>query len=97
MDHKYQAKIEVTLKKSVLDPQGQTGLQALSALGFNNANDLRVGKYYVIAVTSSTLAIARSTIEDMCNKLLVNPVIEEFNITDITKIGDLGGTANINP
>ena len=79
----YEATINVTLKKSVLDPQGKTVLHALDSLGFHNAKDLRVGKFFVLTVDSSNQAKAEEDIRKMCEKLLVNPVIEEYKIVDV--------------
>ena len=79
----YTATVTVTLKNSILDPQGQTGLQALNSLGFQNALDLRVGKYYVIKVNSANEVEAKQTVEEMCNKLLVNPVIEQIQFVKV--------------
>jgi len=75
----YQAKINVTLKKSVLDPQGQTVLQALSTLGFREAKDLRAGKFFELQLEASDRKKAEARVREMCDKLLINPVIEEYS------------------
>lgn len=77
----YKATINVTLKKSVLDPQGQTVLHALSTLGFKEAKDLRVGKFFELTVDEADKARAEARIREMCDKLLINPVIEEYSLT----------------
>ena len=74
----YKAKIHVTLKKSVLDPQGKTVLQALESMGFKDAKDLRVGKYFELALEAASSAAAESKVKEMCSKLLVNSVIEDY-------------------
>ncbi len=74
----YKAKIHVTLKKSVLDPQGKTVLHALESLGFKNAKDLRVGKYFELSVDAANTGDAEKKIKEMCDKVLINPVIEEY-------------------
>ena len=74
----YKAKIHVTLKKSVLDPQGQTVLHALDSLGFHEAKDLRVGKYFEMALDAGSQADAQKKVKEMCDKLLVNTVIEDY-------------------
>lgn len=76
----YEATINVTLKKSVLDPQGKTVLHALDSLGFHDAKDLRVGKFFVLTVDSPDPESARARVNQMCEKLLVNPVIEEYRV-----------------
>ena len=74
----YQARIYVTLKPKVNDPQGITVLSSLHRLGFNNAEDVRVGKYLLVNVSESDRETAAASVTDMCQKLLTNPVIEEF-------------------
>ena len=74
----YKATINVTLKKSVLDPQGKTVLHALGTLGFKEAQDLRVGKYFELTLDSPSRQVAEEKVRTMCDKLLINPVIEEY-------------------
>lgn len=74
----YKAKIHVTLKKSVLDPQGKTVLHALETLGFREAKDLRVGKYFELALDAASNAEAQKKVKEMCDKVLVNTVIEDY-------------------
>ena len=74
----YQARIYITLKPTVNDPQGITVLSSLRRLGFNNAEDVRVGKYLLVNVSESDRETAAASVTDMCQKLLTNPVIEEF-------------------
>ena len=75
----YKAKINVTLKKSVLDPQGQTVLHALENLGFKEAKALRVGKFFELSVEAPDPRRAEACVREMCDKLLINPVIEEYS------------------
>lgn len=82
----FKAKIKVTLKKSVLDPQGKTVLHALSTLGFDKAKDLRVGKYFELLVDADDMAGAGSEVRAMCDKLLINPVIEDYTV-DLAECG----------
>ena len=74
----YQARIYFTLKPTVHDPQGITVLSSLHRLGFNNAEDVRVGKYLLVNVSESDRETAAASVTDMCQKLLTNPVIEAF-------------------
>ena len=74
----YLARIYVTLKPTVNDPQGLTVLGSLKQLGFSQVKDVRVGKYMEVRVDEPDRARAEETVADMCNKLLSNPVIEEF-------------------
>lgn len=76
----YEAKIYVTLKKSVLDPQGSTLKHALSTMGYESVADVRVGKFLEVALSASNEAEAQTKLSEMCDKLLANPVIEEYKI-----------------
>lgn len=75
---KFKARIFTSLKKSVLDPQGQTTLHALDSMGFKEAKSLRIGKAFELMLEASDRAKAESSIHAMCDKLLHNPVIEEY-------------------
>ena len=72
--------IIVRLKNGVLDPQGKTAEHALQALGFSEVQGVRIGKYIEMEVTEPDQLLARSKVRDMCEKLLANPVIEDFEI-----------------
>ncbi len=72
------AKVYVTLKKSVLDPQGKAVQHALSTLGFNEVKDVRMGKYIELELGDIQKSQAEQKIKSMCEKLLANTVIEEY-------------------
>ena len=72
------AKVFVTLKKSVLDPQGKAVQHALSSMGFGEVKDVRVGKFIELDLGSVDKAQAEQKIKTMCEKLLANTVIEDF-------------------
>ncbi len=74
----YQARIYVTLKPTVNDPQGLTVLSSLHRLGFSDVEDVRVGKFLLVNVDASDQAEAERSVTKMCQQLLANPVIEEF-------------------
>lgn len=74
------ARVVVTLKKSVLDPQGQAVSRALGALGFPEVKDVRLGKIIELEVDENDPAEARKRLEQMCEKLLANTVIEEYRV-----------------
>ena len=76
---KFKARIHTSLKKSVLDPQGQTTLHALESMGFKEAENLRIGKYFELGLEAEDRARAEESIHAMCDKLLHNPVIEEYS------------------
>lgn len=74
------AKIHVTLKNGVLDPQGKAIEHTLGDLGFGGVNEVRQGKYIELDLAESDPAKAQSQVEDMCKKLLANTVIENYSI-----------------
>ena len=73
----------ITLKKDVLDPQGKVVEQTLQNMGENTLKNLRQGKYIEIELNESDENKAHKTVEDMCKKLLVNLIIEEYKIKKI--------------
>ena len=73
-------KIIVTLKKSVLDPQGKAIQQALNGIGFNNINEVRQGKFFEINIDEKDQKKAEEKADEMCKKLLANLVIEDYKI-----------------
>ncbi|UCE62808.1 MAG: phosphoribosylformylglycinamidine synthase subunit PurS [Nitrospirota bacterium] len=72
------AKIFVTLKQGIHDPQGQAIYQSLTTLGFQNVADVRMGKLLEVDLKETDQEKAESTVKSMCQKLLANPVIEDF-------------------
>jgi phosphoribosylformylglycinamidine synthase len=72
------AKIHVTLKQGILDPQGKAIEHALDSLGFKNAANVRVGKYMELDLDHTDRAKAEAEVKAMCDKLLANTVIEEY-------------------
>ena len=74
----YKATVNVTLKKSVLDPQGKTVLHALESLGFKGTKDVRVGKFFELTVEAPVLEKAEAEVKAVCDKVLINPVIEDY-------------------
>lgn len=74
----YLAKIYITLKPTVNDPQGLTIKGALHNLGFQDVSSVRAGKYIEIEVNENDLTQAKEQVQEMCRQLLANPVIENF-------------------
>lgn len=72
------AKVYITLKPGVNDPQGLTVRNGLRMLGFEGVEGVRMGKYLEIRLRDESLARAGEQVAEMCRKLLANPVIEEF-------------------
>jgi phosphoribosylformylglycinamidine synthase PurS subunit len=74
------AKIIVTPKKAVLDPQGKTVQSALEHMGYKGVQAVHVGKYLEVELTGSDKESARKQIDEACRKFLTNPVIEDFQL-----------------
>jgi phosphoribosylformylglycinamidine synthase len=74
------AKVHVTLKNGVLDPQGKAIAHALGNLGFTGIGDVRQGKYIELDLAETDRAKAEATVEEMCKKLLANTVIENYRV-----------------
>ena len=74
------AKVHVTLKPGVLDPQGRAVLHALEALGFGGVDGVRQGKFIELDLKGSDPKKAEAEVEDMCKKLLANTVIEDYRV-----------------
>jgi phosphoribosylformylglycinamidine synthase len=74
------ARITVTLKNGVLDPQGRAIASALHALGFGNVEDVRQGKLIEVELKAADEASAREEIDAMCRQLLANTVIENYRV-----------------
>jgi len=72
------AKIHVTLKQGILDPQGKAIEHALETLGFKSASNVRVGKYLELDLKETDKAKAEVEVKSMCEKLLANTIIEEY-------------------
>ena len=70
----------ITLKKDVLDPQGKVIQQTLDGMGFEDIDEVRQGKYFEINTKETNKANAEKNVEEMCQKLLANLVIEDFKI-----------------
>jgi phosphoribosylformylglycinamidine synthase PurS subunit len=79
--HFMKAKVYVTLKPSVLDPQGKALKHSVELLGFNGVNDIRQGKYFEIALDNSvTEDSARAEATRLAHDVLSNPIIEDFRV-----------------
>ena len=74
------ARVFVTLKPSVFDPQGRTIADALHSLGYGNVADVRQGKYFELDLATSRPDEARALASEVADKLLANPVIESYQV-----------------
>ena len=74
------AKIHITLKKDVLDPQGSVIANSLNSLGFDNVRDVRQGKFIELEIEGKDRDTATKQCNEMCEKLLANLVIEDYSV-----------------
>ena len=74
------AKVFVTLKPSILDPQGKTITSALHSLGYDDVQDVRQGKNFELDIAAETVDQARTLASEVADKLLANPVIESYRV-----------------
>ncbi len=70
------------MKKDVLDPQGQVIQKTLNGMGFNNVNEVRQGKFFEVEISETNKEISKTKVEEMCQKLLANLVIEDYKIIE---------------
>ena len=82
---RYVARVEVSLKPGLLDPQGKAIEGSLPALGWSNVSDVRVGKYVRLVVEATDLEAATAQVGDMSSRLLSNPVIEDAVIREVVE------------
>jgi len=74
------AKVFVTLKPSILDPQGKAITGALQSLGYDDVQDVRQGKYFELDIVAETAEKAQALASEVADKLLANPVIESYRV-----------------
>ena len=81
--NKLKFSITVTLKKDVLDPQGKVVQNTLVNMGMSNLRNIRQGKHFEIEIDENDTEVAQKKIDEMCKKLLVNLIIEDYKINKI--------------
>lgn len=81
----YLSKIRVTLRKSILDPQGKAVEHAIGTMNVGGIKDVRMGKYIEMKVDTTDEASAKATTEEVCKKLLANSVMEDYHF-EIEKV-----------
>lgn len=84
------AEIKVVLKPAVLDPQGETVKGSLKTLGYDDVEEVRIGKFIELFLRTDNLSEAEGRVTEMCSRLLANPVLEtyDFNLVPITEVAD---------
>jgi phosphoribosylformylglycinamidine synthase subunit PurS len=78
----YRVPVEIVPRPGILDPQGAAVVGALRTLGFESVADVRVGRFVTVDVNAESAAAASAAVRGMCDKLLANPVIEDFHLDD---------------
>ncbi|HUF83579.1 MAG TPA: phosphoribosylformylglycinamidine synthase subunit PurS [Acidimicrobiia bacterium] len=86
---RFEAQVEITHLPGILDPQGATIERALPALGYDNVSEVRVGKSIRLVLDAADEAAARAQVDEMCRRLLANPVIEAYEVA----LSELSGKA----
>jgi len=81
--NKLKFSVTVTLKKDVLDPQGKVVKNTLVNMGMSNLKNVRQGKHFEIEIDENDMEVAQKKIDEMCKKLLVNLIIEDYKINKI--------------
>jgi phosphoribosylformylglycinamidine synthase subunit PurS len=89
---RYQAKIFVTLRPSVLDPAGTAVQSGLKQLGYDNIEQLRIGKFMELSLTAADEQTARQNVDQICDRMLANPVIENYRF-DLIEVEALTGVS----
>ena len=87
---RFRIAVHITPRRGILDPQGKAVTGALHSLGFSAVHDVHVGRYVVVEVDANDRAAAEKSTREMCERLLANPVIEDFEIESV-------GSANGGP
>jgi phosphoribosylformylglycinamidine synthase subunit PurS len=80
LNQKYQARIYVTLRPSVLDPAGTAVQSGLEHMGYSEVESVRIGKYIEVNLNAADAAQAHSQLDKMCDQLFANPTIENYRI-----------------
>ncbi|HEY9479922.1 MAG TPA: phosphoribosylformylglycinamidine synthase subunit PurS [Gemmatimonadaceae bacterium] len=80
---RFRVSVNISPRQGILDPQGKAVADALHSLEFAEVRDVRIGRFVVIQVDASDSATASQRVREMCEKLLANPVIEDFDIASV--------------
>jgi len=80
---KYRVSVHIVPRQGILDPQGKAVADALHTLGFSGVAEARVGRHLVLDVNAATQQAAEESVRSMCEKLLANPVTEDFEIAGV--------------
>ena len=87
---RYRVAVHIVPRKGILDPQGKAVADALHALGFGAVRDVHVGRHVVLQLAADSEDRAASDARTMCERLLANPVTEDFEIASVSRDGAAG-------
>jgi len=82
--NRYRVAVHITPRRGILDPQGRTVADALHTLGFAAVRDVHVGRHIIVELDAADRKAAEQSTRDMCERLLANPVTEDFEIASVT-------------
>ena len=85
MSH-YRVAVHITPRRGILDPQGKTVADALHTLGFSAVQDVHVGRYIIVELDAANSNAVEQSTREMCERLLANPVTEDFAIASVESI-----------
>jgi len=85
---RYKVAVHITPRRGILDPQGRTVADALHTLGFGAVREVHIGRHVIVELDASDRETAEQSTRDMCEKLLANPVTEDYEIASI--VGAIG-------
>ena len=83
---RYRVAVHIVPRRGLLDPQGKTVAEALHALGFDGVRDARIGKHIVLDLSASDERAADAVVREMCERLLANPVTEDYEIAGVQSL-----------
>ena len=84
--NRFRIAIHITPRRGILDPQGKTVAGALHTLGFGTVRDVHVGRHVIVELDAADQQAAEQSIREMCERLLANPVTEDFEIASVEAI-----------
>lgn len=82
---RFRCAVHIVPRRGILDPQGKAVADALHSLGFGDVGDVRVGRYVVVETAAASEDAARASVKAMCEKLLANPVTEDYDIASVER------------
>lgn len=81
--NRYRVAVHITPRRGILDPQGKTVAGALHSLGFTAVREVHVGRHVIVEIEAGDAGAAERSAREMCERLLANPVIEDFEIASV--------------